>query len=292
MSAVHPPGRHTNIPGGRVWYEAEGDGEPLVLVTGGPGTGHDHYHPWFTALAGGRRVVYVDFPGTGRSDALADPTGYTVAAYAATIDAVRRDLGAERISLVGLSFGAIPGLEYAIRYPDRVRRLVLSNGQVSARTWQESNIDNVNRELAAQFPEVWEQLLAIRARGVRSLDPRYQELVATILPDLNWVDPWGHPRLAEGTFSEEVYRAFIGDDPEWTVSGTLAGYEPDLADVRMPVLVVTGRYDRVTTPRVAYECCRGLPAGAQLVVFERSAHRPWVEESADYTAVLDRFLGG
>lgn len=278
--------------------EVEGDGDPLILVPGGPGVGHGHYHPWFSQLADGRAVVYFDQLGTGRSDRLADPAGYTVPLYAETIEALRRHLGAAQVAVLGVSFGGVTAAAYAIAHPDRVRRLVLSNAQVDAKGWQESNIGNVNHELRERYPELWEEVLRLRGRGITSLADEYQQLYERVLPELEWFDPVGHPRLAgrddpAEAFAPEVYRAFVGDDPEWAVTGSLARHDPmpGLATLPVPTLCITGRHDRVTTPRITATIARALPPdGAQLVVFERSAHRPWVEEPAAYLATVGGFL--
>jgi pimeloyl-ACP methyl ester carboxylesterase len=81
--------------------------------------------------------------------------------------------------------------------------------------------------------------------------------------------------------------------PEWEVTGTLRGYDPspELATLAIPTLVVTGRYDRVTPPTIAYKLRSACPPDCvQLVVFERSAHRPWVEEADKYFQVVGEFL--
>ena len=281
-----------------MYYEVEGAGPAVVLVPGGPGVAHLHYHPWFSRLARAHTVVYFDQLGTGRSDRLASPDGYTIDLYSDTIEALRAELGLERVSLIGLSFGALPALDYAARYGAHLSRLVVSNGQLSAQTWQASNIDNVNRELQNQFPELWSELLEMRERGVRSLDTDYQAVIGKVLPHLEWFDPWDHPPLARSDdarerFQEAVYRAFIGDDPEWVVTGTLAGFDPGpaLRDVTAPTLAITGRRDRVTTPSVAHAIVEALPrAPSRLVVFERSAHRPWVEETDAYFELVEEFL--
>ena len=284
-------------PRGRIYAECEGDPArgAVLLAAGGPGVGHDHYHPWFSRLAGNSAVVYFDYSGCGRSDRLPDGSEYSVALFADNIDDVRRHLGLDAVDLIGLSFGGFPAVEYALREPGAVRRLVLSNAQVSAASWQRTNIDSVNAELRRLFPQEWQQICRLRERGVLSLDPEYQGLVARVVPDLEWVDPWNHPPLSrEGGFEEAVYRSVVGPDPEWTVEGTLRGYEPlpRLHELRAETLVVSGRYDRLTPPSVAQEIYDALPSDRRaLHVFERSAHRPWVEQPDEYFEVVGRFLG-
>jgi proline iminopeptidase len=283
---------------GRVYLEVEGEAaaELVLLAAGGPGVGHDHYHPWFSRLTPEFRVGYVDYSGCGRSDPLDDETGYSVELFAQDLEAVREHLGAESFSLIGLSFGGFPAVEYALTHPGRVRRLVLSNAQVTAQSWQRSNIDGVNAELERLFPDAWQELLRLREAGVRSLDPRYQELIALVVPDLEWVDPWSHPRLNrpdhDHGFEPAVYRALVGDDPEWTVSGALSGYDrlAEFTDLP-PTLVLSGRYDRLTPPAVAYETfCALAPSRRALHVLERSAHRPWAEQPDEYFRTVKSFL--
>lgn len=283
---------------GRVYLEVEGDpGTELVLLAaGGPGVGHDHYHPWFSRLTPEYRVGYLDYSGCGRSDPLADDSGYSVPLFAENIEAARQQLGVASFSLIGLSFGGFPAVEYALTYPGRVRRLVLSNAQVTAQSWQRWNIDGVNAELERLFPAEWQQLLRLREAGVRSLDFRYQELIALVVPDLEWVDPSNHPGLNQPdhghAFEPAVYRALVGDDPEWTVGGTLAGYDRRSEFSRLPpTLVLSGRYDRLTPPAVAYETFAALaPDRRALHVFERSAHRPWAEQPDEYFRTVKAVL--
>jgi proline iminopeptidase len=298
IAALHGKGDYITTLVGRIYYEIEGSGPPVLIVPGGPGASHTHYHPWFSALADKHTVIYFDPLGTGASDRLNGDTKYSVQGYAADIEILRQGLGFEKISLIGLSFGSLPALEYAIRNPAHVSHLVMSDGHLNADTWQQGNIDNVNHEIQLLFPAVWEKIIALRDQGVLSGDDRYQELSGDVLPSLNWVDPQ-HPKLyrtgdAGDEPSVRVYSDFMGDDPEWTITGTLLGYDPtpELTDFRIPTLILTGRFDRVTPPAIAYKILNALPDGVgRMVTFERSAHYPWVEEADAYFGVVGEFLG-
>ena len=291
---MHGSGRYADGRLGRTYYEVIGEGPTVVIARGGPGVGHSHFHPWFDRLADHCRVVFFDYLGTGRSDTLDDAAAYTIAAYAEQIETVRSAVGTESISVIGVSFGGMPALGYALAHSSRLDRLVLSNAQISAATWQQGNIDRVNLALRNQFPEHWRSIVAMRERGVRSLDAAYQELLGDVIDDLEWVDPYGHPPLEHDEHNgmrREVYEALVGDDPEWTVGGTMTSFDPDLASLRAPVLIVAGRWDRLTTPAIAEQTLRAMPeGGVEIRVFERSAHRPWVEEPDAYFKAVGTFL--
>jgi proline iminopeptidase len=293
----HGSGEYVSTPSGPVYIEIEGSGPPVLLASGGPGVSHLHYHPWFSRLAAHHTVVYYDHPGVGRSSRDAGLAAHTVPAYAAAIESIRAHLGVPSIGLVGLSFGGLPAIEYTRAHPERVRRLVMSNAAYSAQTWQLGNIDNVNHEISSRYPELWDRLMALRQRGVPSLADEYQDIVGEVLPELEWADRVAHPVLTRprepvDEYNPEAYATLLGPDPEWIVGGTLAGYDPPgLYELQVPVLIVTGRRDRVTPVVVGRMLQRDLKqAPTRLVVFEQSAHRPWAEEPERYFAELTSFL--
>src|SRR3970282_2567419 len=76
---THPAGRHVDVGTTRLWIDEEGEGEPLLLLAGGPGHSHLTFHPYFSALADAYRVIYVDYRGRGRSAPGAAPREGTLA---------------------------------------------------------------------------------------------------------------------------------------------------------------------------------------------------------------------
>lgn len=104
----------------------EGDGGvPLVLLHG-LGTGGQAWKPQVDALSGERRVLAPDLPGFGRS---VGPFSFERACDGVLDLLDRRDLGV--VDVCGLSLGAIVALEFALRHPERVRRVILCAGFAS-----------------------------------------------------------------------------------------------------------------------------------------------------------------
>lgn len=292
---IHGHGKTVDTPSGKVYYEKEGAGPPVFIVAGGPGGGHASFHPWFSRLAKDHTVVYVDNIGRGRSDRLKDPAGYTVPRDADDLEAVRKSLGVDRISLIGHSYGGMPALAYALEYPQHTSRLVLSDTIYSEKSFQ-ANIDNANANARNQYSETWAKLMEMRRNGTKSSTEEYEDLYGGTTMDVYWFDLSNEEKMfhsgdpADG-FNPEVYAAMLGDDAEWKVGGTMKGYDPSkrMRKMTTPTLICVGRYDRISLPRVAAEMQALIP-GARLETFERSGHRPWVEETDRYFAVVDGFL--
>lgn len=295
--ATHGDGKFAESPQGRIYYETEGAGSVVVLIAGGPGASHASFHPWFSRLAKQNTVVYFDNLGRGRSDALASGLTHGVYRDADDIEALRKALKAPKLSVLGHSYGGLVAAAYVAKYPDSTRCAVLSNSPHSSQGWQEA-LETQKAMAQQQAPEVWEKILALRAKGVRSTDPRYVEAWDASELDSYWYNPTNESRMVPSKdprdkFNQATYNAFLGLDPEWHVGGVLADFDPHAALLKSKArtLVISGRYDRVTTPKTALEMTRMFEPGvATQRMFEKSGHRPWVEETDDYFKVVNEFL--
>lgn len=291
---IHGHGDYINTPDGKLYYEKEGEGPIVVLVAGGPGGPHTSFHPFFSLLAKDHTVVYFDNIGRGRSDQLKDPKKYTVWRDADDIENLRKALGADKINVIGHSYGGMPAIAYAVRYPQHVSHVVLSDTLHSGAAWQE-NIDSCNYAAEHQFPEVWEKLTALRKKGVKTGADEYEGPYNDAVGGLYWFDP-DKARLMYRSGDKgkpnPVYSSMIGDDPEWKTGGTMRSFDPrpQLKTMNLPVLICVGRYDRVAIPKVAWEMNKMIP-NSKLVIFEKSGHRPWVEETEPYFKTVEEFLG-
>ena len=112
--------------GVRSYYEVSGDGYPLVLMHANP---FDHTMWLYQVASLSRRytVVAPDLRGYGRSDKPESP--FSFADMANDIVGVVRDLGFERIALVGVSIGATLALAIGLDHPKLVRALILVGGE-------------------------------------------------------------------------------------------------------------------------------------------------------------------
>lgn len=276
----------------RLWVEREGSGEPLVLLAGGPANSHLTFHPAFSALADAYEVFYVDYRGRGRSDP-ADYLTITFEQEVADVEALRKALQLERMHVYGFSYGGMVAQAYALEHPQRVASLVLANTVHSPEMWQK-NHENINRELANQFPEVWDEIIRLRAAGVRSSAPEMQSLYRAHVPLVRFYNPANAAKLLSeaGSRNAELYRVFAGDDIEFFIGGEVArlpDFRPRLGELRMPLLVLAGRYDRALYPRYQREFAQFAPH-AHFVMMERSGSFAHIEEPEALMELLRRFL--
>jgi pimeloyl-ACP methyl ester carboxylesterase len=118
------PGLRTDDGRKLAWRE-EGSGPPLLCHPGGPGCS-SLYFGELPELAAERTLILLDPRGTGDSERPADSSAYDLEDYAADIEAVREQLGLDRIDLLGHSHGGFVAILWGGTYPDRVGRLILA----------------------------------------------------------------------------------------------------------------------------------------------------------------------
>jgi L-proline amide hydrolase len=152
--------------GASTWYRVVGEPElagaaPLLCLHGGPGGSHDYMEPIGELARGGRRVIFYDQLGCGRSPYPEDPSKWTVELFVDEVDAVRDALGLDRVHVLGQSWGGMLGMEYALTQPEGVESLIICDSPASIPLWVSEAI-----RLRAELPaEVQETLLRHEREG-------------------------------------------------------------------------------------------------------------------------------
>lgn len=125
-----PHYRHVN--GFDMHFADEGSGEPVVLLHGDP-TWSYLWRNIIPAIAGSRRCIVPDHMGMGKSEVPREPYPFRLAHHIANLEALILGLDLHGITLGVHDWGGPVGLGFAVRHPDRIRRLVISNTWASAR---------------------------------------------------------------------------------------------------------------------------------------------------------------
>ena len=265
-----------------IYYEVLGraSGTPLIVANGGPGFDHTYLHlsdVWDT-ISKNRRVVLYDQRGNGRSSKLAKGESCTLRDQIEDLDALRAHLGAERIDLLGHSWGGLLSMAYAARYPQHIQHLLIVDS--AAPKWSDTVFlfkdifpEGVEREDQANFASQMGDETAAKSSLKEYLSMLFYspEKRDAALADMKDVDE-----------NREVNQ-MIGRD--------LQRYDlnPELAKFHFPTTVITGRYDINVAPVVAYKTHKAI-AGSTFVVFDRSGHMPFYEEPDKFLQVVNTAL--
>lgn len=283
-----------------IYYQAMGEGAPLVVLHGGPGASHDYFLPYLLPLMRHHRLVFIDERGSGRSEALEDPAGYTVERMVEDVEAVRRQLGLGRIDLLGHSYGGVLAQAYALKYQKNLSHLVLCSTFASTAAMNEV-LARIKDKMA---PELRERIDKLEAAGLFGKGKDFEK---GRYPDDYMIAAWGEgyfPYLyqnrpdpnfdpaSSGKIPWDLYREMWGSHGEFVIDGNLktVEYTDRLATIRVPTLVTAGDHDECD-PSLARAMHERI-AGSQLVVFPGSGHMTFVDQPGLFIRTVDGFLRG
>ena len=279
--------------GYRTWYRVVGDREdagklPLLCLHGGPGMAHDYLEPLEALAATGRRVIFYDQLGCGKSDHPHNPSLWNVDVFVQEVDAVRKSLDLQEIHLLGQSWGGFLAQEYMLTTPKGVKSLILANSSASTQRW----IDEASI-LRAKLPESIQQILKEHEAAGTLDDPAYVSATeAYYHRHLCRLMPW--PDCLQRTLDQlnqdpEVYNTMWGPT-EFYCTGRLKDWniEGRLSEIRVPTLILSGEYDE-STLAINEVLHRGIQ-NSEWIVFEACSHTPHLEATDRYLDVLSNFV--
>lgn len=270
----------------RIFYEVVGAGEPIIVVHGGPGLDHEYLQPGLDILGTRNTLVYYDQRGTGRSSAALTESAISLDTFVEDIDALRETLGFERVTVLGHSFGTLLALEYARRYPDRTRALILMNPVEPGQRFQE---ETAARRARAMSEEVAEEMAEIRdseafeARDPATLSRFYRLAFRPLVQDPETVDALDLDLSSTTARQGQDVARLLG-----TSMGTVDWWDR-LSLIDTPTLVVHGRYDAPPLD-MSRELAEALPVGTFEVL--DAGHFPYVEDRQGLLSAVSRFFAG
>ncbi|MGX5207514.1 alpha/beta fold hydrolase [Streptomyces violaceus] len=270
--------------GTRLTCHIRGEGEPLVVLPGGPMRA-SAYLGNLGGLDVHRQLVLLDLRGTGRSDVPADPATYRCDRLVDDVEALRRHLGLERMDVLAHSAGGSLAMRYAARHPDRLGRLAL----ITATPWALGVPPKPEDRLAAarqRASEPWfaDAFPAFEAwlSGTGDFDPVFVPFFYG-----RWDDTARAHADREGDETNDDAAEVYGADGAYDPDGTRRG----LARVTAPVLVLAGEMDGGPSPALARRTADAFPA-AEFAVQPGAGHYPWIDDPEWFVRRVTAFLSG
>jgi proline iminopeptidase len=265
-----------------LYVEVIGQGDPLVVMHGGPGLDHVSLTP-FRELADRHTIVLYDHRCNGRSTG-APVTSMTWDNLTADADALRERLGFERWAVLGHSFGGHVALEYALRYAERVSHLVLLDTAGDAR-WSQEHAAEV---LAGRGSSPATVALARRFYKGRIAAKDFVRASIRLAP------AYDH-RFSILRLAREMLRGGwrMKTRPEALIFGgqMMRGWNvmDRLGEIHVPTMVIAGHDDFLFPPESQALLAAGIPA-ARLRIIERAGHNPQSERPAETLRAVADFL--
>jgi proline iminopeptidase len=290
MIAIKTPAGTFNV-----WTKRVGNNPriKLLLLHGGPGATHEYFEAFDGYLpAAGIEYYYYDQLGSAYSDQPDAPQLWNVPRFVDEVEQVRQALKLDKndFYLFGQSWGGILAIEYALKYQQHLKGLVISNMMSSAAAYNAYAKDVL---MPAMDPAALAEVKRLEAAGDTE-NPRYMEILVPQfyaqhilrMPPEQWPDPVNR---AFKHINTKVYVPLQGPS-ELGLTGTLETWDrtTDLPQITVPTLVIGARYDTMD-PAHMEKMAKLLPNGRYLYC-PNGSHMAIYDDQKVYMDGLIRFL--
>ena len=281
----------------RVWTKRVGNNPKLkvLLLHGGPGATHEYFEAFDSFLPGaGIEYYYYDQLGSAYSDQPKDTSLWTIDRYVDEVEQVRQALHLDKdnFCLLGHSWGGVLAIEYALKYQQHLKCLVISNMVDSIPAYN----DYAHKVLMPAMDQ--KQLAEVQKLEAehRTDDPRYMAILGPMhyeqhvlrMPESQWPEP---VTRSFGHINQQIYTLMQGPS-ELGASGRLLNWDrsKDLHRITVPTLVIGAQYDTMD-PKYMAGMAKKLPHG-QFLLCPKGSHLAMYDDQQTYFNGLIGFLHG
>jgi proline iminopeptidase len=280
-----------------VWTKRFGNNPKmkLLLLNGGPGATHEYFECMESFLpAEGIEIIYYDQLGCGNSDDPKDTTMWSLPRYVEEVEQVRQalNLTKDNFYLLGHSWGGILAAEYAFKYQDNLKGLIISNMMMSCPEYGRYAQDVLAKQMK---PEVLAEIRQIEARKDFQ-NPRHMEL---LMPNFYAehvlrlpLDQWPEPvNRSFAKMNQSLYVTMQGPS-EFGIAGKLTTWDrtKDLPKLSVPVLSIGGKFDTMD-PEHMRRIATQVQNGTALIC-PKGSHMSFYDDQQTYMTGLIKFIKG
>ena len=246
-----------------IHYVTGGQGEPLIVIHGGA-NGAGAWKENLVELSRNYTIYVPDLPGFGRSQPM-DGDCY-IPELVEFVDGFSLELGLKSFHLMGHSLGGGIALSYVLKFPHKIKKLVLIGSMC------------LGREIA-----LWVRFLSSSV-FCRSIGVAIFGIFRTV--------KWVAERLFDGVeFVIPFSRASVGlGSSLTTIKEQTTVLINRLSEIMVPTLVIWGAKDLILPVKQAYAAAQLIPV-CQVKVFEDGGHSVFRENIPEFSQLLTGFLG-
>jgi proline iminopeptidase len=277
-------------------YREIGQGQPIIVLHGGPAFDHTYLLPDLDRLADAARLIYYDQRGRGKSAGNVQPEDVSLASEVSDVEAVRQHFHLDVVAVLGHSWGGLLAMEYAARHPDRISHLILMNtAPASYQDWtlfdkelrtsrgpgEQDQMDALAASASYKEgdPDARTDYYRLHFRPAFARPNQLERLVARLrasFAGMTRTDMLRAEQIAERLFAE-------------TAESSEYDLLPQVTRLRIPTLVIHGDHDFIPVECAAH-IAQVIP-GARLVVLADCGHFAAMESPESVRDEIMAFMG-
>lgn len=275
------------------WVKIEGSENnttPLIIIHGGPGGNHYTFERIVgPLLSNSRTLVYYEQRGCGRTDKPLSENDYSIELLIEDFKELMKWLDVEKVDILGYSFGGELALEFALVLPEDINKIILSGPSLMNSYIQK--LVQIGGIMAVSNSEFYKNISTYVQRN-SSIDVIYNRVWE--LMDTETVDQL----LFEDPEIAKINRQLWQESNLINTGLLMRGIQKNKSNIPLEfrvkeieneVLIITGIFDRNTGIPISKLIDKEL-VNSELVVFNKSAHFPDLEETDRFVRVVKEFL--
>ena len=272
------------INGTELYVNVSGEGEPLILLHGGPGFSHDYFLPHLEPLSEELKLVLFDLRGMGRSSVDLDSASYSLELLIEDIEALRQELGFDSFHLMGHSWGGILAMHYATTFPENLSSLILCNSMPASPEFDELMGENFTRIFERQNMAHLEPLqkeIEAGSRDITLYERFFQLHFRPSFYDTSDVNKL-HLNLSGNFFKTQELLPYLSprEEPHSLL--------PQLEGLQVPVLIIRGEIEAI--PLESDRKLEEILPHSELVIIGQAGHFPFIEKPEEFRRLVAEFI--
>lgn len=272
------------INGIQLYFKTTGQGEPILIVHGGPGLNHNYLLSPLSNLTDKYKLIFYDQRACGKSSLDVDTNSITIDNFVRDIEGLRQSYGIKKLNVMAHSWGGLLAINFAIKYPDYVKSLILVDPTGVS---NESNAE-ANEILASRFTkeDSIQRVDIVQSEAFQRRDPntiealmkigfKHQFYNSSLIDSLNL-------ELNENYAKTSQLLQHLGKDL------MVYDFYSDLKKIKSPTLLIYGDYDPLT--ETAGKRIHQSIEHSELKIIYSCGHFPFIEKPDEFKKIVTTFL--
>lgn len=276
------------INGTTLYHKTIGEGDPIMVLHGGPGLFHDYLLPHYEELAReGYQLIFYDQRGSGKSAFPKDTSTLRKDVFVEDLEGMRKAMGLEKMTILGHDWGALLGMYYASKYPEKVNKMILSNPTpVTNEMYNKAYSNKLNK----RSDSLNKQIVAImNTEKFKNRDPEVFKKAFLLREKTNIANPdnlesaFSNLEFTKETAEHYMLVGDIMDKHFWDYD-----LRDSLKNITAPVLIIHGDIDNIPF-EATQQISENLPDNT-VRVLKKAGHYPHAEVPKEFSDAVDHFL--
>ena len=276
------------VNGTELYCKVIGEGEPLLIVHGGPSMNHDYLLPQLEPLAAKYKLIFYDQRASGRSPIPPDSNkdiSYRI--MVDDIEALRNAFGINKLNILAHSWGAKLAINYALQYPEHLGKLIFVSPVTFNHEYDSIQIATIAAKTTVADKDARKKLVG--SPGFMKGDMNVYKQVLLLMYKTSFYDT-ANLRKLNIVLPDDFYhtnavltRGLLTDQNRYD-----RDYYHSLKKIKAPLLIIQGAADNI--PVAAGERLKASVANGKLIVFNKSGHFPFIEEQEKFLNEVSAFM--